>query len=83
VVPDNPDLIKIVIVWISLDMRRVDKRTRLPSEPESEIWGWPWQNTKYSLSELKEKIGISFSEIALENKMKPLIGNHIVYPMAR
>jgi len=58
----------------------VDKLTRLPSESESEIWEWLWQNTKYSLSELKEKIGISFSEIALENKTKPLIGNRVIYP---
>ena len=79
-IADNPELIKIVVAWTSLDVRRVDKLTRLPSESESEIWEWLWQNTKYSLSELKEKIGISFSEIALENKTKPLIGNRVIYP---
>jgi len=65
IIADNPELIKIVIAWTNLDVRRVDNLTRLPSESESEIWEWLWQNTKYSLSELKEKIGISFSEIAL------------------
>ncbi len=79
-IADNPELIKIVVAWTSLDVRRVDKLTRLPSESESEIWEWLWQNAKYSLSELKEKIGISFSEIALENKTKPLIGNRVIYP---
>jgi len=79
-IADNPELIKIVVAWTSLDVRRVDKLTRLPGESESEIWEWLWQNTKYSLSELKEKIGISFSEIALENKTKPLIGNRVIYP---
>jgi hypothetical protein len=79
-IADNPELIKIVVAWTSLDVRRVDNLTRLPSESESEIWEWLWQNTKYSLSELKEKIGISFSEIALENKTKPLIGNRVIYP---
>jgi hypothetical protein len=34
----------------------------------------------YSSDELKEKIGASFSEKGLENKMKPLIGNYIIYP---
>lgn len=79
-IADNPELIKIVVAWTSLDVRRVDNLTRLPSESESEIWEWLWQNTKYSLPELKEKIGISFSEIALENKTKPLIGNRVIYP---
>jgi len=80
VVANNPDLIKIVVAWTSLDVRRAGKLTRLPGESESEIWEWLWQNTKYRLSELKEKIGISFSELSLENKLKPLIGNHIIYP---
>ena len=45
------------------------------------IWQeWLWQNTKFSRSELKEKVGIPFAESALENKMKPLIGNRILYP---
>ena len=79
-IADNPELIKIVVAWTSLDVKRAGKLARLSGESESEIWEWLWQNTKYSLSELKEKIGISFSEIALENKTKPLIGNHIIYP---
>ena len=37
-IADNPELIKIVVAWTSLDVRRVDKLTRLPSESESEIW---------------------------------------------
>ena len=79
-VADNPDLVKIVIAWASLDVKRADRLTRLPGESENEIWEWLWQNTKYLLSELKEKIGVSFSEFALENKLKPLIGNRIIYP---
>jgi hypothetical protein len=79
-VADNPDLVKIVIAWASLDVKRADRLTRLPGQSESEIWEWLWQNTKYLLSELKEKIGVSFSELALENKLKPLIGNRIIYP---
>lgn len=80
VVADNPELIKIVVAWTSLDVKRADKLSKLPGDSESEIWEWLWQNTQYRLSELKEKIGISFSELSLENKMKPLIGNRIIYP---
>jgi len=77
---DNPDLVKIVVAWTSLDVRRASKLTGLPSGSESEAWEWLWENTTYSLKELKEKTGTSLSEIALENKMKPLIGNRIIYP---
>jgi len=77
---DNPDLIKIVVAWTSLDTRHADKLTELRGNSESEAWEWLWQNTDSRLGELKEKIGTSFSEIALENKMKPLIGNRIIYP---
>ena len=77
---NNTDLVKIVVAWTSLDVRRAEKLTKLTGETESELWKWLWQNTKYLLSELKEKAGISFSELSLENKLKPLIGNHIIYP---
>ena len=80
VVADNPDLIKIVVAWTSLDVRRKGKLPKLAGETESEIWEWLWENANYSLSALKEKIGISFSELSLENKLKPLIGNHVIYP---
>jgi hypothetical protein len=80
VIADNPELIKIVVAWTSLDVRRANKLADLPGGSESEVWEWLWENTTYSLKELKEKIGTSFSEIALENKMRPLIGNRIIYP---
>ena len=80
VVSDNPELIKIVVAWTSLNIKRVDKLTRLSDGSESKVWEWLWQNTNYRLGELKEKIGISFSELSLENKLKPLIGNRIIYP---
>ena len=44
------------------------------------MWEWLWGNARFSRAELKEKIGIPFSEIALENKLRPLIGNRIIYP---
>ena len=80
VVADNPELIKIVVAWTSLDARRSDKLTELTSEAESEVWEWLWENARFSKAELKEKIGVPFSEVALENKLRPLIGNRIIDP---
>ena len=77
---DSTDLIKIIVAWTSLDVRRVDTLTDPRGESESESWKWLWQNTNYRPGELKEKIGTSLSEVALGNKMKPLIGNRIIYP---
>ena len=79
-VADNPDFIKIAIAWTNLDVKRAGELTSLHGESESEIWEWLWRNTRFSIAELKEKVGISFSELALEYKMKPLIGNRVIYP---
>ena len=80
VVADNPDLIKIVIAWTNLDVKPVGKLAALHGDSESETWEWLWQNTRYSLAELKEKADISVADYVLEKKIKPLIGNRILYP---
>ncbi|MHB8104755.1 MAG: hypothetical protein ACYDG5_04365 [Dehalococcoidales bacterium] len=78
-VADNPERIKLVIAWTNLSIGCADKLTELRSESENDIWEWLWENTDYSRAELKEKSGISY-EIALENMMRPLIGNRVIYP---
>jgi hypothetical protein len=80
VVADNPDLVKIVIAWTNLDVKPTGELTSPLGESESETWEWLWKNARFSIAELKEKVGISFSELALVNKMKPLIGNRVIYP---
>lgn len=77
---DNPERIKIIVAWTNLEVRRADKMTELKGESENEVWEWLWENAKYSQTEFIEKIGINFSESGLESKMKPLIGNRILYP---
>lgn len=79
-VADNPELIKIIIAWTNIDIKYIDKLTQPNSDSEREIWEWLWQNTKFSLAELKEKADIPCVESVLEKKMKPLIGNRIIYP---
>ncbi len=78
-VADNSERIKLVIAWSNLNVGRTENLTELKSEAENEIWEWLWENTSYSKAELKGKSGIG-SEIALEGKMKPLIGNRVIYP---
>lgn len=77
---EKPDLVKIVIAWTNLSVRRVKELTESSGDSESDSWEWLWGNTTYSLKELKDKIGLSLSEVALENRIKPLIGNRIIYP---
>jgi hypothetical protein len=79
-IADNPELIKIIITWTSIDVKHVDELTQLTNDSEKEVWEWLWQNTIYSLDELKEKAGLSLMGYVLENKMRPLIGNRILYP---
>jgi hypothetical protein len=79
-VADNPERIKLVVAWSNLDVKRAERLTGLRSESENEVWEWLWGNCKYSWMGLKEKIGIPFSKSALEGKMRPLIGNRVLYP---
>jgi hypothetical protein len=79
-VADNHERIRIIVAWSNLDVRCAEKITEPIGASEKEVWEWLWENTKYSKKELLEKIGVHVSEVALENKMKPLIGNRILYP---
>jgi hypothetical protein len=78
-IADNPDRIKLVIAWTNCLIKRSENITELNGQSENEIWEWLWDNIDYSKSELKEKGDIA-SEIVLENRMKPLVGNRIIYP---
>ncbi|MBI4337880.1 MAG: hypothetical protein HY683_08660 [Chloroflexi bacterium] len=79
-VADNPELIKVVVAWTNVEVRRPEKLTSLRGGSEAEVWKWLWENTRYSRGSLIESLGISYSEAGLETKLKPLIGNRIIYP---
>lgn len=79
-IADNPELIKIIVTWTIINIRCAEKLTVLSDDSELEVWEWLWENTKFSLSELKEKADIPLAEFVLEKKMKPLIGNRVIYP---
>jgi len=77
-IADDPEFTKIVVAWTSLDVRPVDKPSRLPGESEREMWDWLWANARYSLDDLAEKS--SLTAPLIERKLKPLIGNRVLYP---
>ena len=79
-VADNPEFIKILVVWPILDVKWEENDSRLPGDSEREVWDWLWKNTRFSLAELKEKADIPLADWVLEKKMKPLIGNRVIYP---
>lgn len=77
-VADDPTLMKIVVAWTCLDVRPVERPTRPLGESERDMWGWLWSNSRYSLAELAEKSDLTVP--LLERKLKPLIGNRVLYP---
>jgi hypothetical protein len=78
-VADNPDRIKLIIAWTNTSVGQTETISDFDGKSDNEIWDWLWENVTYSKSELKEKADVA-SEIVLENKMKPLIGNRVIYP---
>jgi hypothetical protein len=80
VIADNPEFIKIIIGWTNLEVTPAISLSQLAGESEHEIWRWLWENARFSLTDLKSKIGVSYSESVLRSKLNPLIGNRILYP---
>lgn len=61
-------------------MKPARELTQPTGDSENEIWDWLWRNSRFSSTDLKAKTGVPYSESVLEQKMKPLIGNRILYP---
>jgi hypothetical protein len=80
VIADNPDYIKIVVAWTNLRVQHNTELNNQAGESENESWEWLWGNTRFSLIELKTKAGVPYAETVLESKIRPLIGNRILYP---
>ncbi|MDD5190235.1 MAG: hypothetical protein PHE50_04240 [Dehalococcoidales bacterium] len=80
VMTDNHEFIKIIIAWTTLEVKPTDKLAELTDDSENGIWDWIWKNARFSLTDLKAKTGVPYSESVLELKMKPLIGNRVLYP---
>ena len=77
-VAQDPEFTKIVVAWTSLGVRPADTLADLPGESEKDVWDWLWANARYSIDDLAERSGLAVPFI--ERKLKPLIGNRVLYP---
>ena len=77
-VADEPELTKIVVAWNSLDVRPVVKPSRFQGKSERDVWDWLWANAHYSTDDLAERSSLTAPLVI--RKLKPLIGNRVLYP---
>lgn len=77
-IADDPELMKVVVAWTSLDVRPAEELEDLPGESERKMWDWLWANARYSVTDLAERSGLS-TPLA-QRRLKPLIGNRVLYP---
>jgi len=75
---DDPEMIKLIIAWTSIAASPARELSPLEGATESEVWDWLWQNTTYSRRELSAKSSIPVHQ--LDRKLRPLIGNEVIYP---
>lgn len=77
-IADDLDLIKIVVAWTNITVTRAEELSPVRADSESEVWEWLWKNATYSREELAGKSALS--EYGFDKKMRPLIGNRVLYP---
>ena len=77
-VAGDPELMKIVVAWTTLDVRPAEKLTDPPDQPDRKGWDWLWANAEFSVDQLAEKSGLTVRLV--EQKLRPLIGNRVLYP---
>lgn len=77
-IADNDVRIRMVVAWTNMETLKADEMTPLKGETENGIWKWLWENTNYSLDDLRVKSSVSSQEI--EGRLRPLIANRIIYP---
>ncbi len=77
-VADDPEFTKIIVAWTTLDVRMVNRPSPLAGQSDREIWDWLWANARYSLADIAEMSNLTVPLV--ERKLKPLIGNRVLYP---
>jgi hypothetical protein len=77
-IADDIDLIKIIVAWTNTTVTRAQKLSPLRGDSDSEVWEWLWKNAVYSREELTAKSALT--EYGIDKKMRPLIGNRVLYP---
>ena len=77
-IADSQILVRLAVAWTNMAVARTSEGDGPQNESEAARWEWLWMNVDYSHEELAEKAGIS--EYGLDDKLKSLIGNRILYP---
>jgi len=77
-VADDSDFMKIIVAWVSLDVRKVEQPSPPTGESHRDVWDWLWANSRYSLADIAEMSGLTAPLV--ERKLKPLIRNRVLYP---
>ena len=80
IIANNPELIRISIAWTNIQVKQNLILTELSEESDAQVWLWLWENTNFKLAELKNNSGVSYSETVLQDKLKLLIGNKVLFP---
>lgn len=76
-VSGSPSLIRIVVAWMSMPVARRRRLTVMP-EYSQKKWEWLWQNSLYSAEGLAARL--PFCDKELEQKLRGLIANKVLYP---
>ncbi len=77
-VGDDLEQIRIIVAWTNTSVARAKKLTSLRGDSDTDVWQWLWSNATYSREDLLTKCALS--EYAFDNKMRPLVGNRVLYP---
>lgn len=77
-VANNEQRVWLVVAWMNTNVTRLKRQTHLSYGSENVVWEWLWENTRFSIDELRIRSAVSEGEI--ESGMKLLIANRIIYP---
>jgi len=77
-VADSPQLIKIVVAWMNIPIRRMRTLSRLQDHSKEAVWAWLWRNTEFSREELA--LRIPSADSTTNHKVDALIANRVLYP---
>ena len=77
-VAKNYELIKMLVAWRHIRLKRKATMTPLSGESEQEIWDWLWDNVEYEENDMVLRSGAG--EHSVKRRLPVLIGNRLIYP---
>lgn len=77
-VSGNVSLIRIIVAWMNMPIRRRKRLSPFPEGNDEQKWHWLWENAIFSMEELARRQ--PFADTQLEQKLNALIANRVLYP---